>query len=120
MLDALREKPVVIYVHMDCTTCKPQSDALAEVVEELGKNFTYFDFEGDGSEAMANDAVVYDPNGGVAYVPLTVILTLVPDSDGKVQVAWHSTENATGKDWIKAYVEDSIYYYGQNSGSWKP
>lgn len=117
MLDALKEKPIVIFVHMDCTTCKPQSEALAEVVEELGKNFTYYDFAGDGSEAMANDAVVYDPNGGVAYVPLTVMLTLVPDSDGKVQVAWHSTENATGKDWIKGYVEDAIYYYNQNSNS---
>lgn len=120
VLDALKEKPVVIYVHMDCTTCKPQSDALDEIVDELGENFTYFDFAGDGSEAMANEAVVYDPDGGVAYVPLTVILTLAPDSEGKVQVVWHSTEEATGKEWIKNYVEDAIYYYEENSGSWSP
>jgi hypothetical protein len=120
VLDALKEKPVVIYVHMDCTTCKPQTEALDAIVKELGKNFTYFDLAGDGSEAMANDAVVYDPDGGVAYVPLTVILTLAPDSEGKVQVVWHSTEEATGKDWIRDYAQDAIYYYEENSGSWKP
>lgn len=120
VLDALKEKPVVIYVHMDCTTCKPQSEALDEIVKEFGKNFTYYDLAGDGSQAMANDAAVYDPNGGVPYVPLTTILTLAPDSEGKVQVVWHSTEEATGKDWIKDYVEDAIYYHEQNSGSWKP
>jgi thiol-disulfide isomerase/thioredoxin len=119
VLDALKEKPVVIYVHKDCTTCKPQTEALAEIKEELGGNYTYYDFAGDGSEAMANDAVVYDPNGGVPFVPLTVILTLAPDSEGNVQVVWHSTEEATGKDWIENYVLDALYYYEQNSGSWK-
>ncbi len=120
VLDSLKEKPVVIYVHMDCTTCKPQSEALDEVVEELGDDFTYFDLAGDGSEAMANDAVVYDPDGGVAYVPLTVILTLAPDDDGNVQVVWHSSEEATGKDWIEDYVEDAIYLYDRHSSSWNP
>lgn len=120
VLDALKEKPVVIYVHMNCATCKPQTEALNEIVQEFKDKFTFYDFDGSSGEAMANDAVVYDPDGAVAYVPLTVILTLAPDSEGNVDVVWHSTENATGKDWIKAYVEDAIYYYEQNSGSWKP
>ncbi len=122
VLDALKEKPVVIYVHKDCTTCKPQTEALAEIVKEYGDKFTYYDLTGNGSKgiAMAQDAVVYDPNGGVTYVPLTVILTLAPDSDGKIQVVWHSTEEVTGKDWIKEYIDDAIYYHEQNSGSWRP
>jgi thiol-disulfide isomerase/thioredoxin len=122
VLDALKEKPVIIYVHKDCTTCKPQTEALAEIVKEYGDKFTYYNLVGNNSSeiAMAQDAVVYDPNGGVTYVPLTVILTLAPDSDGKVQVVWHSTEEVTGKDWIKEYVEDAISLHEQNIGSWKP
>jgi thiol-disulfide isomerase/thioredoxin len=122
VLDALKEKPVVIYVHKDCTTCRPQTEALAEIVKEYGDKFAYYDLVGNSSKeiAMAQDAVVYDPNGGVTYVPLTVILTLAPDSDGKVQVVWHSTEEVTGKDWIKEYVEDAISLHEQNIGSWKP
>ncbi len=122
VLDALKEKPVVVYVHKDCTTCKPQTEALAQIVKEYGDKFTYYDLVGNNSTeiAMAQDAVVYDPNGGVTYVPLTVILTLAPGSNGTVQVVWHSTEEVTGKDWIKEYVEDAIYFHEQNIGSWKP
>lgn len=122
VLDALKEKPVVIYVHKDCTTCKPQTEALAQIVKEYGDKFTYYDLSGNNSNdiALAQDSTVYDPNGGVTYVPLTVILTLAPDSDGMVKVVWHSTEEVTGKDWIKEYVDDAIYYHEQNSGSWKP
>jgi glutaredoxin len=120
VLDALKDKPVVIYVHKGCDYCKPQTDAMAEVVNESGDDFAYYDIAGDGSDARAEEALLaYDPNGGVSYVPLTVILTLAPDSEGNVQVAWHSTEDVTGKEWIENYVKDSISYYDDNSADWK-
>ncbi len=50
VLDALKEKPVVIYVHKDCTTCKPQTEALAEIVKEYGDKFTYYDLVGNNSD----------------------------------------------------------------------
>ena len=120
VLDALGSKPVVIYIHKGCDYCKPQTDAMAEVVKEYGDKFTYYDIPGDGSDTRAGPALqAYDPTGGVTYVPMTIIVTLAPDSNGKVQPIWHSTEEVTGKAWIEDYVKDAISYYGSNSASWK-
>jgi len=120
VLDALGSKPVVIYIHKGCDYCKPQTDAMAEVVKEYGDKFTYYDIPGDGSDTRAGPALQeYDPTGGVTYVPMTIIVTLAPDSNGKVQPIWHSTEEVTGKAWIEDYVNDAISYYGSNYASWK-
>ncbi len=120
VLDALESKPVVIYIHKGCSYCKPQTEAMAEVVTEYGDKFTYFDIAAGGTDSKAEEAITaYDPNGGVAYVPLTAILTLAPDSEGEVQVIWHSTDEVTGKAWIEEYVQDAISYHNENSGNWK-
>ncbi len=120
VLDALEKKPVLIYVHKGCSYCKPQTESMAEVVSEYGDKFAYYDISAGGSDSKAEEAVrAYDPNGGVSYVPLTAILTLAPDSEGKVRVIWHSTEEVTGKAWIEEYVQDALSYYNENSGNWK-
>lgn len=117
VLDALESKPVVIYVHKGCGYCKPQTEAMAEVVSTYGDQFTYYDIAAGGSDSKAEEAIkAYDPNGGVSYVPLTAILTLAPDSNGKVQVVWHSTEEVTGKAWIEEYVKDAVSCHKENSG----
>lgn len=120
VLDALENKPVVIYVHKGCGYCRPQTEAMAEVVSKYGDQFTYYDISAGGSDSKAEEAVrTYDPNGGVSYVPLTAIVTLAPDSKGKVQVIWHSTEEVTGKAWIEEYVQDAVSYHNESSGNWK-
>jgi thiol-disulfide isomerase/thioredoxin len=119
VLDALNSKPVVVYVHSGCSYCKPQTDAMAEVVKKYGNNFTYYDIPADGSDARSEPALqAYDPNGNATRVPMTIIVTLAPSS-GKVQVVWHSTEEVTGKAWIEDYVKDAIEYYKANSANWK-
>ncbi len=120
VLDALENKPVVIYVHKGCGYCRPQTEAMAEVVSKYGNQFTYYDISAGGSDSKAEEAVrAYDPNGGVSYVPLTAIVTLAPDSKGKTQVIWHSTEEVTGKAWIEEYVQDALIYHNESSGNWK-
>ncbi len=120
VLEALKSKPVVVYVHKGCDYCKPQTDAMGEVVKEYGNKFTYYDIPADGSDARAEPALqAYAPTGGTIYVPMTIIVTLALDSNGKVQPVWHSTEDVTGKPWIEDYVTDAISYYGSNSASWK-
>ena len=52
------------------------------------------------------------------YVPLTVVVTLAPNSEGSVEPVWHSTEDVTGEDWIKNYVEDALGQYSENSAAW--
>jgi thiol-disulfide isomerase/thioredoxin len=120
VLEALEKKPVVIYVHKGCSYCRPQTEAMAEVVSKYGDQFTYYDISAGGSDSKAEEAVrTYDPNGGVSYVPLTAIVTLAPDPKGKVRVIWHSTEEVTGKAWIEEYVQDAISYHNENSSNWK-
>jgi hypothetical protein len=93
---------------------------MAEVVKEYGDKFTYYDISADGSDARSEPALqAYDPNGNATLVPMTIIVTLAPDSSGKVQVVWHSTEEVTGKAWIEDYVLDAIDYYKANSANWK-
>ncbi len=119
VLDALRSKPVVIYVHKGCSYCAPQTEALTKIDSEIGDKFAYFNISADGTDSREGDALqAYDPNGGVMYVPLTVIVTLAPNSEGKVVPVWHSTDKVTGEAWTKNYIEDASTYYSENSTKW--
>ena len=119
VLDALESKPVVIYAHKGCSYCKPQTEAMAKIVDEMGDKFTYFDLSADGSDARSEEALrAYDPNGGGMYVPLTVIVTLAPNSEGEVEPVWHSTDEVTGESWIKKYIEDALLHHSENSADW--
>jgi len=119
VLDALGSKPVLIYVHKSCDYCKPQTEAIEKIVDEFAGKITFYEIGAEGSDARAEEALqAYDPNGGVMYVPLTVVVTLAPNSGGKVEPVWHSTEEVTGEGWIKNYVEDALGYFSENSASW--
>jgi thiol-disulfide isomerase/thioredoxin len=119
VLDALEDKPVLIYAHLGCSYCKPQTDAINEIVNEYGDDIVFYDIPGDGSDERIGEIfAAYDPNGGTSTVPLTAIVTLVSGEDGEAEVAWHSTEEVTGKEWIGEYVEDAIDYHEENVESW--
>jgi len=120
VLDALKSNPVLIYVHKDCSYCVPQTKAIANITEEYGSDIKVFNFGVDNGDERAEEALMaYDPNGDVTYVPMTIIVTLAPDSAGKIKPVWHSTEEVTGDAWIKSYVDDAISYHKTNSASWK-
>lgn len=118
VLNALRERPVLLFVHLNCDYCAPQQEAVDSVMQDYSGDVTLFDLSGDGSDARAADAIVYDPDGGKALVPLTVVITLVKDDDGDVRVGWHSSEDITGEDWIRSYLDDAIDLYRENRESW--
>jgi len=121
VLDALESKPVLIYVHKSCDYCVPQTNAVQNITDEYGGQMKIFEIDAEGNDARAEEALqAYDPNGGIMYVPLTVVLTLAPDSDGNVVPVWHSTDVVTGDAWIKKYVEDSIDLHDKNSADWNP
>ncbi|MGC9515314.1 thioredoxin family protein [Methanocrinis sp.] len=119
VLDALEDKPVLIYSHLECSYCVPQTEAINEIVDEYGDDIEFYEILGDGSDERIEEAfAAYDPNGGTSTVPLTVIVTLVAGEDGGAEVAWHSTEEVTGKEWIEEYVQDAIDYHEENVGDW--
>jgi len=43
---------------------------------------------------------------------------LAPNSEGKVEPVWHSTDEVTGDGWVKNYVGDAISHYNDNSANW--
>ncbi|MDD3973818.1 thioredoxin family protein [Methanothrix soehngenii] len=120
VLDALESKPVLIYVHKECDYCVPQTEAVQKIIDEFSGEITIFELGADGSDIRSGEALqAYDPNGGLdMFVPLTVILTLAPDSEGEVVAVWHSSDEITGEEWIRNYVEDAISLYDENYADW--
>jgi len=122
--DALEEKPVLILVHSnDCRPCLIQIPRINNAVESYGLNLSYFDVlaEGSGFQKALDVLYIYNPAGGdeQQYVPTTIFVTLIKNSDGEVEIAWHSQTDAMSDDEINSYVEDAIYYYKQNAAGWK-
>ncbi|HNY35401.1 MAG TPA: thioredoxin family protein [Methanothrix soehngenii] len=121
VLDALKSKPVIIYVHKSCSYCAPQTAAVQNITDEFNGRITFFNIGADGTDSRSEEALqAYDPNGGKTYVPLTVVVTLAMNSEGEVVPVWHSTDEVTGDSWVKKYVEDAIVEYDENSAEWNP
>ena len=118
VLDALKAKPVLIYVHKECDYCMPQEEAVQKIADQFKGKITFFEISADGGDARSEEAMqAYDPNGGTMYVPLTAVLTLASDGQEVVPV-WHSTDEVTGEDWIRNYLEEAISQYDENSADW--
>jgi hypothetical protein len=76
--------------------------------------------EGSGYQKGLDILNVYNPIGGEKqYVPTTIFVTLIKDTDGSVKVAWHSVLDAISEEEINAYAKDAIYYYKQNAAGWQ-
>ncbi len=120
VLDSLKNKPVVIFAHSDdCAPCIQQQQDIEPIIDEYGLEVVYYDLLTDGTEPKAFEAYeAYDPNGDPPYIPLTAMVTLVEDNNGDVRIAWHSTEGATGEQWIRDYMKDAIYYHENNIQEW--
>ena len=121
VMDALQEKPVLIYVHKSCDYCAPQTNAVQNITGEFGNEIVFFEISAEGNDSRAEEALqAYDPNGGTMYVPLTAIVSLGSNSDGEVVPVWHSSEEITGDAWIENYVEDALTQYDEFSVEWTP
>ncbi|VVB72724.1 Uncharacterised protein [uncultured archaeon] len=121
VLEALKEKPVLILVHSsDCKPCIAQIASIKAALETYGSSLNYFDLlgEGGGITKAIETLDVYNPAGGAQYVPTTIFVTLIKGSDGKVLVAWHSVIDAMSDKDLTDYIKDSIYYHQQNAAAW--
>ncbi len=119
VLDALESKPVLVYVHKSCDYCVPQTEAVTKIADEFDGKISVYEISAEDGDIRAEEGLqAYDPNGETIYVPMTVIVTLAPNSEGEVVPVWHSTDEVTGEDWIRNYVEDAISQYDDNSANW--
>ncbi|HOT06267.1 MAG: hypothetical protein A4E45_00370 [Methanosaeta sp. PtaB.Bin039] len=117
VLNALKSKPVLIYVHRNCGYCAPQTEAVGNITDEFGGRIEFYEISAESGDTMSNEALkAYDPNGGaISYVPLTVVVTLALDSEGRVVPVWHSSDDVTGEDWIRSYIENALILHGESS-----
>jgi hypothetical protein len=121
VLEALKKKPVLILVHTStCVPCVAQIAGIKAALETYGDSVNYFDILAEGSSIIKAIEIldVYNPAGGAQYVPTTIFVTLIKNSDGEVQVGWHSAIDAMGNDVINGYLKDAIYYHQQNAALW--
>jgi len=122
ILDTLEEKPVLVLDHSagKCKACVDQESYVDAVLEDYGDDVTYENLISGGSDQKAGELFdIYDPNGGKPFIPLTIVLTLVQDSDGNVVVGWHSMEDAAGgEEMVRSHVEDAIDYHEENVENW--
>ena len=120
--ESLEEKPVFFVSHRTgCTSCTPQADRVKFLGEKYEEDAIFYDLDDDyAGTAPAdilqnyNEAFYYDPNGGLHYIALTGIFTLVNDG-GEVQIGWHSWEGNVNDTAMENWVKDAIYYYHINS-----
>lgn len=108
-------KVLLILVHsQSCAPCIQQGDDITAIMGEskYASGLTYLDLSSDGTDPKASDCFsVLDPEGEKNYIPLTTIIARNPDGG----YVWHSWEGVTGKDNLKTWLDDAIYY--QNGGT---
>lgn len=121
VLDPLDTKPVVLLVHTNtgCEGCVEQEADMEEALADYGDGITYIDLTTATDSDKTYEAFdIYYPHDSIKNYPLTVFVTLIKDGEGNVSVAWHSDEGATGDEWIRDYMRDSIFYHDENLGEW--
>jgi len=117
IVEELGEKPVVILLHSQgCIPCIEQGEDMNAVLDDYGDEVSYHDMMAvpDDNDTMEIFGT-YDANDAQNYIPLTILVTLMEYGGGNVGVAWHSTEGATGEDWIRSYMKDAIYYHHESN-----
>jgi len=117
--EKLQEGPVLILDHSEgCIPCIQQQGDVDTIMKNYGNYIQFLDLL-SGSDPEAGEAFpVYDANGSPNYIPLTIIVTLMEDTNGNVRIGWHSIEGATGYEWLSNYVKDAIYYHHENVDEW--
>src|SRR5512141_2939448 len=84
VLDALKEKPVLILVHSsNCRPCLFQMPRIENAVKNNSGDLSYVDELAEGSNYQkAIDILdIYNPAGGAQYVPTTIFVTLIKGVD---------------------------------------
>lgn len=113
---SLENGVVMILDHSEgCAPCIQQS-AICESVHLSYPQVIYTDLISGKTEPQASDAFrIYDPTGGINYIPLTIILTKVKDGAGTVVTGWHSWEGVVDLEILTSWINDALFYYNENT-----
>jgi hypothetical protein len=113
ILDSLKEKPVIIFLHQEgCNSCGTQKANIDAVMGMYPQSVILFDIMADWKDPRFVDFNnAYQPN----FVPTTVFLSRARGADGKALTIWHSEDDEMSQDQILSFVKDAIYYYQENA-----
>lgn len=119
LVNMLYNGSILILGHSSgCKPCIEQQDSIKNIMDFFGEEIQFVDLQ-SGVDERANEIIkLYDPDGSPNCIPSTILLTLVKDGSGHIQIGWHSIEGATGDDWLINYVVDAIYYHYENVNEW--
>lgn len=113
-VEALGQGAVLIFAHSEgCYPCVQQTD-ICQSVYASNPGLQYFDVLSGTDEPEASEAFdAYDPNGGIHYVPLTIVVTKALDGLGQEVIAWHSWEGVVDLTTLTSWVEDAQSYHDE-------
>lgn len=111
--DALSQGPVLILDHStNCQPCIVQTGICERVAPSYAGQVTYMDLISGANEPMASQAFsTYDPNGGVNYIPLTIIVTKARDASDNVVIVWHSWEGVVYEEMLRSWLNDAVAHH---------
>jgi hypothetical protein len=114
VMAALDDGVVLVFDHSEgCYPCIQQAE-ICESVCISHPELQYFDLlSGTDEPSSSQTFAAYDPNGGVHYVPLTVVVTTAVDSLGNEFVAWHSWEGVVDLVTLTSWIQDAQSYEGE-------
>jgi len=114
---ALDSKIVLILDHsVGCAPCVQMTAICEAVAPGHSSEMAYFDLISGTTEPQASDVfAAYDPTGGVNYIPLTVIVTVVKDLSGNIAIGWHGWEGVLDQVTLESWISDALSYYEENT-----
>ena len=119
VIDALDGGVVMILDHSEtCIPCVQQTAICNNIMSSGPEKLVFFDLLSGKTEPRASEVFkTYDPDGGLNYIPLTVIITEVPDQNGGTSIAWHSWEGVVPDTILRSWINDArAYYIEANAG----
>lgn len=111
---ALAQGAVLILDHSEgCYPCVQQMD-ICQSAYASNPELQYFDVLSGTDEPEASEAfAAYDPDDGMHYVPLTILVTRALDGSGGEVIAWHSWEGVVDLITLTSWIDDARSHYDE-------
>jgi len=116
VISALGSGVVMILDHSEgCAPCIQQG-SICRSISSANPDITYIDLSSGTDEPDASEGfAAYDPNGGVHYVPLTIVVTKVQSPSGGTVIGWHAWEGVIDESSLQSWIADAKSHYSENS-----
>jgi hypothetical protein len=113
---ALNSGVVMILDHSEgCAPCIQQG-SICQSISSANPDITYIDLSSGTDEPEASEGfAAYDPNGGIHYVPLTIVVTRILSPSGGTVIGWHAWEGVIDQSSLQGWISDAKSHYDENS-----